>query len=104
MSERDKMIAGQLYFAIDPELAAAREAARSLTREYNSSSASTPDELSKRRSILKRLVGSLSDDDPPTIEPQFSMGTCQVLLPGSAALPAACPFRASTFTSAGMFT
>ena len=77
------MITGQLYFAIDPDLAAAREAARSLTREYNSSSASTPDELTKRRSILKRLVGSLSDDDPPTIEPQFS---CDYVTPPAPSL------------------
>ena len=71
VSERDKMMAGQLYFAIVPELAAARAAARALTREFNGSSASTPDELRHQRSILKRLVGSMPDDEPPFVEPPF---------------------------------
>ena len=71
MSEREKMMAGELYFAMVPELAAAREAARNLTREFNNSSAATPDELSARRSILKKLVGSLSDDQPAFVEPPF---------------------------------
>ena len=71
MSEREKMVAGELYYAMGPELAAARQAARDLTREYNNSSALTPDQLSAQRSILKRLVGSLSDEQPPCVEPPF---------------------------------
>ena len=71
MSEREKMMAGELYYAMVPELAAAREAARNLTREFNASSAASPEELDARRSILRRLVGSLSDDQPAFVEPPF---------------------------------
>jgi maltose O-acetyltransferase len=35
ITERDKMLRGELYIASDPELAAARERARRLWRSYN---------------------------------------------------------------------
>ena len=71
VSEREKMVAGELYLAMVPELAAARQAARDLSREFNKSSAVTPDQLSAQLSILKRLVGSMSNEQPPCVEPPF---------------------------------
>ena len=81
MSEREKMVAGELYYAMVPELAAAREAARDLSREYNNSSGLTPEQLSARRSILKRLVGSFPDDQPPCVEQPFQCDYVSVSRP-----------------------
>lgn len=53
-SEKEKMIAGALYRASDPELVADRMTARKLQKAYNDSS---PDELEKRKAILRDLLG-----------------------------------------------
>lgn len=37
VSEREKMLAGELYLAADPELVAMRASARALLRQYNAS-------------------------------------------------------------------
>src|SRR5690242_9991376 len=56
-SQRERMLAGDLYIADDPELA--REAGRAarLTRAFNDSS---PDAAERRR-ILQELLGSLGE-------------------------------------------
>lgn len=54
-TEKEKMIAGALYDASDPELVKDRLRARKLVREYN---ATTEEELEKRTNILKELLGS----------------------------------------------
>jgi len=54
-SEREKMLAGELYDPLDPELAAARTTARQLCRELNFSS---EEDLECRRNILKKLFGT----------------------------------------------
>jgi len=54
-SEREKMLAGELYDPMDPELMAARIAARQLCHELNHSSEENPQQ---RRDILKKLFGS----------------------------------------------
>jgi len=65
-TEREKMLAGELYHATDAELTAARMRARRLCREYN---ASTEEEGGKRLAILGELLGSMT---PETyIEPPF---------------------------------
>ena len=57
-SQRERMLAGDLYIADDPELAAASLRADELTRAFNDSS---PAEHAERRRILKELLGSLGD-------------------------------------------
>lgn len=65
-TERQKMVAGELYLAGDPELTALRARARQITRAYNST---TETERDVRRTLLNRLLGQM----PPKleIEPPF---------------------------------
>lgn len=65
-SEREKMVAGELYDAMDPELKAGRLRARRLTRRYNQS---TEEEDALRLSLLRELVGGMGDF--AFIEPPF---------------------------------
>ncbi len=55
MTEREKMLAGELYDAHDPELVEARERARDLCHDLN---LSREREQQKRRTILQDLLGS----------------------------------------------
>lgn len=54
MTEREKMLAGELYDPFDPELAAARERARNLCQRLN---ATREDQQEERRCILTELFG-----------------------------------------------
>lgn len=58
-TEKQKMLAGELYMAWDPELTRERANARRLTRLYNQT-AETDDELRMR--ILKELLGSTGNN------------------------------------------
>jgi maltose O-acetyltransferase len=58
MSERDKMLAGQLYDPMDPELVAARARARDLCQALN---ATREGEAAERRRILRDLFGAGGD-------------------------------------------
>jgi maltose O-acetyltransferase len=55
LSEKDKMLAGQLYDPLDPELARARERARDLCQELN---ATREADTHTRRRILRELLGA----------------------------------------------
>ena len=57
-SERQKMLAGELYDAMDPELVAARERARDLCQALN---ATREAEQEERRRILRQLLGAGGD-------------------------------------------
>lgn len=57
-SERDKMLAGELYDALDPDLVARRTHARDLCQELNASREVESDE---RRAILRDLFGRGGD-------------------------------------------
>ena len=57
-SEREKMLAGELYDALDPELVAARERARDLCQALN---ATREGEVEPRRAILRELFGRGGD-------------------------------------------
>jgi maltose O-acetyltransferase len=57
-SERDKMLAGELYDALDPELVAARTRARDLCQALN---ASRDGDVDVRKSILTDLFGAGGD-------------------------------------------
>jgi maltose O-acetyltransferase len=54
-SEKDKMLAGQLYDPLDPELARARERARDLCQDLNATREADQD---ARRRILRALLGA----------------------------------------------
>lgn len=55
MTERQKMLAGELYLASDPELTRARARARRLVRRLWETD---PDELEARASLLAELLGA----------------------------------------------
>jgi maltose O-acetyltransferase len=57
-SQRERMLAGDLYLADDPELAAESLRARGLARDFN---ASPPEDDRARRRILTELLGSLGE-------------------------------------------
>ena len=57
-SERQKMLAGELYDPLDAELSAARERARDLCRDLNGTRES---QQTERRRILQALLGSGGD-------------------------------------------
>ena len=64
-TEKQKMLAGELYRASDTELVSERQKARRLTRLYNST---TEEEMERRSQILRELfgtVGSSIDIEPP---------------------------------------
>jgi maltose O-acetyltransferase len=65
-TEKEKMLAGELYVATEPQLTAERFRARKLLRAYNQS---TEDELPQREALLSQLLGAVG---PGTwIEPPF---------------------------------
>ena len=53
MTEREKMLAGELYDPNDPELLALRRTAHNLCKDYNDT---YEDEVEKRAEILKKLL------------------------------------------------
>jgi len=63
-TEREKMLAGELYDACDPELTEERKIARELIRLYNAST-----ESDDREGILRRLLGHIGEG--VIIEPPF---------------------------------
>lgn len=66
-TEREKMLAGDLYLGFDPDLVAARRQARYLMAEYN---ASGPDDEKVRGEILRKLIGKVGQG--VWVEPPFS--------------------------------
>lgn len=66
LSEKEKMLAGELYNAMDSDLVRERVTARSLTRRYNTS-LETEGEL--RLDLLRELLGSTGAS--VTVEPPF---------------------------------
>jgi len=65
-TNKEKMFAGELYLASDPELVEERRIARGLTRLFNQT---TEEEHDKRREILTQLFGSLGPN--VEVEPPF---------------------------------
>lgn len=66
MTEKEKMIKGDMYFSADETLIKERNRARRLTRAFNNT---TEDELDKRSEILKELLGKTGENI--YIEPTF---------------------------------
>lgn len=67
-SEKDKMIAGELYDPSDPVLIADRLAARKQMRAFNNSD---PEQTEERTDMLKKLLGKTGKNI--TIEPSFKV-------------------------------
>jgi maltose O-acetyltransferase len=65
-TERERMVAGELYDAGDSELIRERASARALITRYNATFQDDPDE---RRALLIELLGALGED--AWIEPPF---------------------------------
>lgn len=63
-TEKEKMLAGERYYGLDPNLNANRERAHALFRQFNAA-ASLPD----RQTILKMLLGHIGENS--IIEPPF---------------------------------
>jgi maltose O-acetyltransferase len=66
-SEKEKMLAGELYYANDPELARERRRAAGLLAQYNTTSA---DEPAVRLALLRGLFGAVGDG--ADIQPRFA--------------------------------
>src|SRR3954451_4252614 len=67
MSEKAKMLAGELYNAADAELVVERRRAQLLLVRYN---ATGPDDPAARSTLLRELFGALGDG--ADIQPRFS--------------------------------
>jgi len=65
-SEKEKMLAGELYNATGPELIGERQRAQRLLARYN---ASEPDDAAGRLALLRHLLGAVGDN--PDIQPAF---------------------------------
>ena len=65
-SEKQKMLAGELYNAMGPELTGERQRAQRLLARYN---ASEPDDAAGRLGLLRELLGAVGDT--PDIQPRF---------------------------------
>ena len=56
-TEKEKMLAGELYNGADPQLRGERRHARLLMKQYNESS---DEEILLRQDLLKELIGGYS--------------------------------------------
>ena len=65
-SEKQKMLAGELYYVNDPELDRERRLAQRLLAEYN---ATTVDDSAHRLTLLRQLFGAVGDG--AYIQPRF---------------------------------
>ncbi|KTG27739.1 sugar O-acetyltransferase [Haloferax profundi] len=65
-SEKEKMLAGELYDASDPELVAERKRARRLTRLFNDTDET---EIDRREELVRELFGETGEN--VEIEPTF---------------------------------
>jgi len=63
-TEKEKMLAGEMYNCLDPDLEAERQKAKELLRLYNLTEA-----VSGRQTILQQLLGQIGQN--PIIEPPF---------------------------------
>ena len=60
MTEKEKMLAGEIYSAVDPELIEELEVTRDKIFEYNTL---RPSETKRMKEIIKELFGHVGDDD-----------------------------------------
>ena len=75
MTEKEKMLAGEVYDATDKELISALGQTRERIYDYN---ALRPSETRKMKALLKELLGSIGDDDIIINQPFRCDYGCQI--------------------------
>ncbi|MBQ4029909.1 MAG: sugar O-acetyltransferase [Prevotella sp.] len=68
MTEKEKMLAGEYYSAIDPELVRELNETKDIIQQYNNL---RPSDTQGRFEILKNLIGNMADDNALIIQPFF---------------------------------
>lgn len=68
MREKEKMLAGEYYSAIDPELVRELNETKDIIQQYNNL---RPSDTQGRFEILKNLIGKMADDNALIIQPFF---------------------------------
>ncbi len=68
MTEKEKMLAGEYYSAIDPELVLELNETKDIIQQYNNL---RPSDTQGRFEILKNLIGKMADDNALIIQPFF---------------------------------
>ena len=68
MTEKEKMLAGEYYSAIDPELVRELNETKDIIQQYNNL---RPSDNQGRFEILKNLIGKMADDNALIIQPFF---------------------------------
>ena len=68
MTEKEKMLAGEYYSAIDPELVRELNETKDIIQKYNNL---RPSDTQGRFEILKNLIGKMADDNALIIQPFF---------------------------------
>ena len=68
MTEKEKMLAGEFYSAIDPELIRELNETKDIIQQYNNL---RPSDTQGRFEILKNLIGKMADDNALIIQPFF---------------------------------
>jgi maltose O-acetyltransferase len=69
-TEKEKMLAGEIYNILDPDLEAERQKTKELVRLYN-----LTESVSERQTILQQLVGQIGQNS--IIEPPFNCSYVQ---------------------------
>ena len=59
MTEKEKMLSGEIYSAVDPELSRELMETRAVIHQYNMVH---PSEIERMRAILRQLLGAIGDD------------------------------------------
>ena len=68
MTEKEKMLAGEIYSAVDPQLIEELTEVKERIHDYN---LLRPSEKQKARNILKGLLGHIADDEILIIQPFY---------------------------------
>lgn len=68
MTEKEKMLSGQIYSAVDPELVEELNVVKEMIRDYNDL---RPSDKQAQLELLKGLLGNIADDEFLIIQPFF---------------------------------
>ena len=68
MTEKEKMLSGQIYSAIDPELSRELVETRRIIRQYN---AIDPADKKELTAMISQILGSIAGDDIIVVQPFF---------------------------------
>ncbi len=68
MTEKEKMLSGEIYSAVDPRLIEELTEVKEIIHDYN---LLRPSEKQKAREILKSLLGHIADDEILIIQPFY---------------------------------